>query len=74
MKLKKTCILMLTVSFLCISTCNTTVFADKYTLNGKSANLPKNRVFLDGSEFFSEEISPLNINNRVYVAVQDLKG
>ena len=65
---------MLTVSFLCISTCNTTVFADKYTLNGKSANLPKNRVFLDGSEFFSEEISPLNINNRVYVAVQDLKG
>lgn len=74
MKLKKTYILMLTVSFFCMTTLCGTVFADNYTLNGKSTNLPKNRIFLDGTEYFSEEISPLNINNRVYVAVQDLKG
>lgn len=46
----------------------------RYTLNGRSADLPQNRVFLDGIEYSSEEIFPLNINNRVYVAVQDLKG
>lgn len=63
---------IMTVSLLVLGT--NFIYGQEYTLNGKKTNLSANRVYLNGVQFYSEEITPLNIDNRVYVAVQDLKG
>lgn len=51
----------------------TGVFAKQYTLNGSKVNLSSNTLYLNGERFKGDEINPLNINNRVYIAVQDLE-
>lgn len=51
----------------------TNVFAKQYTLNGSKVKLAPNTLYLNGEKFKGDEINPLNIDNRVYIAVQDLE-
>lgn len=57
--------------FFCLSIHS--VFAEPYTLNGKKVDLSKNNLYMNDRKITSNYISPLNIDNRVYIAVQDLE-
>lgn len=57
--------------FFCLSM--NSVFAEPYTLNGKKVDLSKNNLYMNDRKITSNYISPLNIDNRVYIAVQDLE-